>query len=457
MKRNSIYKLALSALLVVSLGACDKKLDINPTTTVDASTALETDGDFTSAVVGAYSILAGGALYGTNLNIMAELQASEGYSIWGGTFVSYRQIANKTIVIANADITRTWVEAYQAINIANILLENSSKIADEDLRAEIEGEASFVRGILYFELARYYGLPYEAGQVNKQLGVPVVLNGVTDSESAYKLVARNTVEEVYTQAIADLKIASEKLTESGTDNRASKFTAMAFLARIYLQMGQFDKARDLANTVIEESGKTLNTSVTAAFSNKNTNETLFEIQANDQNNAGTSNDGLTTLYSGQLDGTGRGDFYINADFLKSYEANDTRRTNLIYEGRRSRNYSGKWLTFGQNIPVIRLAEMYLIRAEANTRLSTKVGDTPLNDLNAIRKRAGATVKTAATVNDILNERILELCFEGLRIHDFKRTKRMTGTFAYNHPKLVFPIPEREMKANSMLDQNPNYE
>ena len=140
MKRNSIYKLALSALLVVSLGACDKKLDINPTTTVDASTALETDGDFTSAVVGAYRILAGGALYGTNLNIMAELQASEGYSIWGGTFVSYRQIANKTIVIANADITRTWVEAYQAINIANILLESSSKIADEDLRAEIEGE-----------------------------------------------------------------------------------------------------------------------------------------------------------------------------------------------------------------------------------------------------------------------------------------------------------------------------
>lgn len=457
MKRNNIYKYFFTAALALSFASCDKKLDINPTTEVDATTALETDGDFKSAVVGAYSVLAGGALYGTNFNIMAELQAYEGYSIWGGTFVSYRQIANKNIVIANTDITRSWVEAYETINIANLLLENSSKIADTDLKTEIEGEAAFIRGILHFELARYYGLPYESGKANTQPAVPIILKGVSDSEGAYLLSARNTVEEVYAQVITDLTTASEKLTESGSDNRASKYTAMAFLSRVYLQMGQYDKARDLANTVIEESGKTLNTSVTAAFSNKNTNETLFEIQANDQNNAGTANDGLTTLYSGQLDGTGRADFYINPDFLKSFEDTDARKTNQIYVGRRSRNYTSKWSSFGQNIPVIRLAEMYLVRAECNVRLKTAIGDTPLNDLNTIRRRAGASAKTAATVDLILNERILELCFEGLRIHDFKRTKRTTGTFAYNSDDLVFPVPEREMRANTKLVQNPGYE
>lgn len=457
MKRNNIYKFVFTAALALNLASCDSKLDINPTTEVDATTALETDGDFKSAVVGAYSILARGALYGTNLNIMAELQAYEGYSIWGGTFVSYRQIANKNITIANTDITRTWVEAYEAINIANLLLENSSKIEDTDLRTEIEGEAAFLRGILHFELARYYGLPYEAGKQNIQPAVPIILKGVSDSEGAYVLPTRNSVEEVYAQVITDLTTASEKLTESGSDNKASKFTALAFLSRVYLQMGQYAKARDLANTVIDESGKTLNTSVTAAFSNKNTNETLFEIQANDQNNAGTSNDGLTTLYSGQLDGTGRADFYINPDFLEKFEDTDTRKVNQIYEGRRARYYTSKWSSFGQNIPVIRLAEMYLVRAECNLRLSTVIGDTPLNDLNLIRSRAGASPKTAATIDLVLNERILELCFEGLRIHDFKRTKRSTGTFAYNSAALVFPVPEREMKANKSLVQNPGYE
>jgi Tfp pilus assembly protein PilE len=457
MKKNNIYKLILSALLAFTMGSCDKSLDIDPKQTVDATTALETDGDFTSAVVGAYSILGGGALYGTNLNIMPELQAYEGYTIWSGTFQTYRQIANKTTIISNADVTRTWVEGYQAINIANLLLQNISKIQDEDLRTEIEGEAEFVRGIVHFELVRFYGLPYEAGIQNIQAGVPIMLTGVADSEGAYMLTVRKSVEEVYAQVIKDLTAASEKLTESGTSNRASKYTAMAFLTRVYLQMGQYDKARDLANTIIAESGKTLNTSVTAAFSNKNTNETLFEIQANDQNNVGTSNDGLTTFYSGQTDGTGRADFYINAEFLKEYEAADTRKINLIYVGRRSRNYSGKWLTFGQNIPVIRLAEMYLVRAECNARLRTVVGDTPLNDLNLIRRRAGATLKTAATLDLILNERILELSFEGLRIHDFKRTKRSTGTYTYNSDELVFPIPEREMRANKSLVQNPGYE
>jgi hypothetical protein len=99
----------------------------------------------------------------------------------------------------------------------------------------------------------------------------------------------------------------------------------------------------------------------------------------------------------------------------------------------------------------------LVRAECNARLRTVVGDTPLNDLNLIRRRAGATLKTAATLDLILNERILELSFEGLRIHDFKRTKRSTGTYTYNSDELVFPIPEREMRANKSLVQNPGYE
>ena len=456
MKLNIIWKSTLAIILALTISSCDKQLDIEPTQAVDGATALETDGDFNSAVVGAYSLLADGNLYGTNLNMFAELQAFEGYCVWGGTFQSYRQIATKAITISNTDVADTWVTAYQTINIANLLTENSSKIEDADLKTEIEGQAAFIRGILYFELARLYGSPYQAGVTNSQPGVPIVLKGVDNSDDAYTLSSRKSVEEVYAQALKDLTDASEKLSEERDDHKATKYTAMAFLSRVYLQMGDYAKALEMANTVIEESGKSLNTSVTAAFANKNTNETLFEIQANDQNNAGTTNDGLTTFYSGQTDGTGRADLYINAAFPDEYDATDSRKTNLIYVGRRSRNYSGKWKAFGQNIPVIRLAELYLVRAECNARLSSEIGDTPLNDVNLIRSRAGASLLKTATVDDILEERVLELCFEGLRIHDFKRTKRSTGDFAFDADELVFPIPEREMKANSELVQNDGY-
>ena len=105
---------------------------------------------------------------------------------------------------------------------------------------------------------------------------------------------------------------------------------------------------------------------------------------------------------------------------------------------------------------MRIAEMYLTRAEANTRLGTAVGDTPVNDLNTIRNRAGLPDVATATLADILQERRLELAYEGLRIHDIKRTKGSTGEFQYNSPKLVFPIPQRELNVNKNLEPNAGY-
>jgi hypothetical protein len=160
--------------------------------------------------------------------------------------------------------------------------------------------------------------------------------------------------------------------------------------------------------------------------------------------------------------------YTNNTFYNSFEANDFRRRDLIYLGKGARatssaenlanprRYTGKWTSFSQNIPVVRLAEMYLTRAECNLRENTTVGASPADDLATVRNRAGASVIANPTVANILQERIFELCFEGSRMHDFKRTQTATGTFPYNDPKLVYPIPEREMRANSALVQNPGY-
>ncbi|HMP31162.1 MAG TPA: RagB/SusD family nutrient uptake outer membrane protein, partial [Saprospiraceae bacterium] len=137
-----------------------------------------------------------------------------------------------------------------------------------------------------------------------------------------------------------------------------------------------------------------------------------------------------------------------------YEANDARRA-LFFEGNGALR-TGKYNTQFGTVPIIRLAEMYLIRAESNQRLNSTTGATPLEDVNRLRTRSGLAAKTSVTLDDILLERRLELAFEGHRIHDIRRLKQRFGNFDYNDPKLVFPIPAREIEANKNLVQNAGY-
>jgi starch-binding outer membrane protein, SusD/RagB family len=459
MKRY-IIKTGLCCLLALGFASCDDKLDIQPEQSIDMADALNSPQGVESAVVGLYANLGHATLYGTNLVLLPDLQGSEGYIRWDGTFQGYREVSQKTMTSINTEALRTWERAYSTINLANNILESLPVVTDAADKSRLEGEALLVRGMLYFELVRMYGLPFEAGAANAQLGVPLVLKATTTLEQGTTQTARATVAAVYDQVIADLAKAASLLPETTSKNvRATKFVAHAFLARVYMQQGNYAAALTQANTVINSGNYSLNSSVAAAFSNRNTRESIMEIQQNDQNNAGTSNDGLTTFYA-SLGGIGRGDVRVETDFQDLYETNDLRRADLLYEGtgrRAGRLRTGKYVDYGANIPLIRLAEMYLIRAEANFRLGNLLGaDNPTADVNRIRRRAGASEKLLVTLDDILRERQLELAFEGHRIHDIKRTKGTTGTFAYNDPKLVYPIPKREMDANELLEQNDTY-
>jgi hypothetical protein len=109
-----------------------------------------------------------------------------------------------------------------------------------------------------------------------------------------------------------------------------------------------------------------------------------------------------------------------------------------------------------DVPVIRLSEMYLTRAEANVRGGTSVGASALSDVNAIRTRAGLTALSTVTLADVLKERKLELAFEGQALPDAKRLQTAVGTLAWNSPRLILPIPQREMDVNKKLVQNEGY-
>ncbi len=460
MKKINKFLLITSAVFLFT--SCQKALDVEPKQTVDAAKALENDQDVNSLVIGGYSIMGGGNLYGTDLLMMPDLLGSEGTCTWRGTFQSPKHIANKVMLRDNADATLIWTSAYRTINIANLTIENLDKVKDADLKTQLEGEALFMRGIMHFELIRLFALPWGATAGNTHLGVPIKLTGTKTADDAFAMLPRNTVKDVYAQVITDLTKAATLLPDDGDTKRATKYTALAFLSRVYLQQQNYPAALAAANNVIGSGNYRLNASVSAVFSNKNTAESIWEIQQNEQNNAGTANNGMATFFA-SMPGIGRADVRIAPAFISgNYPANDLRKTEWYYIGTGARpgnTYCSKWSSFSQNLPVIRVAEMYLTRAECNLRLTSAVGDLPANDLAKVKNsiRTNSIAAAVPVLADVLNERFIELAFEGQRIHDLRRLRMPTGSFAWNADKLIMPIPQREIDATSgVLVQNPGY-
>ncbi|MBP8960025.1 MAG: RagB/SusD family nutrient uptake outer membrane protein [Bacteroidales bacterium] len=440
--RKYIYLIILSVPFLL-VTACDKLLDLEPSQNVSENTALGSDENVKSVLVGAYSLFDDPGIYGGNILRNAELLGGNGEILWTGTSDDARQIFYKTMFATNLDVLAQWVDSYEVINTCNNIL-SALEVVKNDDRNRVEGEALFLRALMYFDLVRFFGLPYEGGFINNQPGVPIVLKpsrGI--DETSY--VLRNTVEQVYNQVISDLITASAKLPE---DNGvyASRGAANALLARVYLQKGDYENARKTASEVISSNKYTLLTDYADVFNQYyNTPEDIFATQIMPPE----SYNSMTVFFSIPEFGGNYGDIEILDSHLSLYSPGD-RRKDLFFSGNGAMR-CGKWNNLYGCVNLIRLAEMYLIRAESNIRLGAPyVGATPLDDYNTIHTRAGLTPAGSVTLNDIILERRLELAFEGHRIHDIKRLKENVGIWTYNDTMLVFPIPSREQEVNPAL-------
>ena len=457
-KTQSIATVLGVGLLLI---ACDDRLEIEPENFVASDQAVNTSSDVEALLVGAYDLLSDDDLYGGILLRDAELLGGDNELFWDGTFVDPEEIFTKRILVNNAQVEETWLEAYEAINIANNVLvnldvvgENEAEAADEAaLKAKVEGEARFVRGTMYFELVRLYGRAWNDGDPAANLGVPIILEPTTAIDET-SFVSRATVAQVYEQVLTDLQAAVDLLPPSN-GFFATQYAAQAMLSRVYLMQGRYPEAAAVADSVISSGEFQLNESYADAFANEsaNTAEDIFAIQV-------TSQDGENQMnrFFAPPSNQGRGDIYIQEPHLALYEEEDERLAFFYFDDAQAQTYTGKWTDQFGNINIIRLAEMYLTRAEANFRAGTTVGATPLEDINTIRTRAGLEPLTEVTLEAILRERHLELAFEGHRIHDLKRTERPVGGLAYDAPQLVYPIPQRELDANPELrdEQNVGY-
>lgn len=430
--------------------ACDKLLDLEPYQSISEDISLESDLNVKKVLSGAYTQFDASAIYGGCILRNSELLGAGEECLWTGTYTGPRQIFNKQMNASNEDAAGQWINSYNVINIANNVLSGLEVVREED-RDRVEGEALFLRSLMFFDLVRFFAQQYKTGETNSQYGIPLTLEPTRGIDET-SLVSRNSVEEVYNRIITDLEAAASGLPE---DNGiyASKGAANALLARVCLQKGDYAKARDAANAVIESEVYELQTSYAEEFNNDdNTSEDIFATQITPQDPLSS----MTEFFSVPEFGGRDGDVEILEGHLNLYSSGDQRKE-LFFDGNGGMR-SGKWNNMYGIVNLFRLAEMYLIRAECNTRLGTTVGDTPVNDYNKTHTRAGLPGALSVTLDDILLERRLELSFEGFMIHDLRRLHKNAGSLAYNDPKLIFPIPAREIAANPTLagQQNEGY-
>jgi hypothetical protein len=320
---------------------------------------------------------------------------------------------------------------------------------------------------------RLYAQPYTYAPDSP--GVPVVLKAEIGQP------ARNTVREVYDQVVADLlqaeSLMSDNYSRSGVNNSlaaCNKQTIRALLSRVYLYMGEYQKCADYATKVINSGDFRLWTADeyasqwTLEAANKG-QEVIFEVDGS-RKNAYFSN-WLTIQW--MTNPEGYGDVMATTDLLDLYEAGDVRGT--MYEGVdgvANHYWTTKYVGYEgsgrqeANIPLIRLSEMYLNRAEALYNGAVIAGATANSDLLAITSRRGAS-PVEASASTIAQERRKEFAFEGHIFFDLARTKTSLVRTDYDGPEArrnitfpsyrwALPIPKTEIDANPNMKQNEGY-
>jgi len=461
-KIYSISKNLLSAALLVALlgvTGCEKRLDITPYQSIADDKALLTEDDVSVTLVGAYDGAQNAAVYGGDIMVLNELIGNTDNINFTGTFAGLSDSYQLQMVANNSFAASTWISSYAAINRCNNVLSAVDKVTSSTARKNsVEGQALFLRASIYFELVRLYAKFVGDGDIATNPGVPLVLKptgNVTDADN----LPRATVKAVYDQVLADLTKA-ESLLPTSNGFYATKWSAAAQISRVQLMLKNYTEAAAAANRVITTSGRVLNPDFTKLWftfinnGGSTPSEYLFSMKVTAQDGSNSLNTYFGRTISSIPGTAGRSDCKIKAAHLALYEAGDVRKNFFVLSG--GSYYTQKHLDRYGDVPVIRLAEMYLTRAESNFRLGTSVGAPPLQDVNIIRARVGLAPLASLTLNDILKERSLELAFEGHYVIEAKRLQKNVGTTVWNSPKLIFPIPQREIDVNKNLVQNSGY-
>lgn len=180
MKSIKTYNLVI-ILLAFTFTGCDDNLDLEPEQDLTPEAALGSANNIQNLLVGAYDLAGQNEIFAGSYNLASELIANTGELAWRGTYQGPAEFNRKEITTGNGFVADYWITSYAVSNQVNIILENLEKFEEEEEAARVEGEAKFLRAAIYFDLLRFFALPYEAEGGNSQLGVPIITMGVSDA------------------------------------------------------------------------------------------------------------------------------------------------------------------------------------------------------------------------------------------------------------------------------------
>jgi starch-binding outer membrane protein, SusD/RagB family len=446
MKKN-LFKFLLM-FMIPSLVSCKKYLTEDPNNAIPSETAIIDAGTARAAIIGAYdgvqSYYAGS--YPTLGTITADLV------VFNGTLSQYLQLDQNAIPTDNVTTVAAYQTIYKTINSANSVIAALPEINDpllsEAEKNKLLGEAHFIRALGYFDLGRGWG------------GVQLQLTPTTTID-AIKGVKRSTLEQTYDQVLTDLIKAEELLPEdAATRNRVQKSAARALRARLHLYRKQWEEAEAYASLVIAnpkyELVKPYKTFFTAPFQSR---ESVLELAF--------SNNDRNTFWNLWYPSSQGGQYTLKPSPSFIAKVNDPAvggTRNSLIAGSGANVYGVLYNTVGLSTDpsyLIRIAELYLIRAEARAHQDKLEG--ALQDLDVVRSRADVPASTAATKDDILiaieEENGIEFAFESHRWFDLVRTGRAGAVLGVNNPNYwLFPLPYSDVLSDPDLagQNNPGY-
>ncbi|MBD1393390.1 RagB/SusD family nutrient uptake outer membrane protein [Mucilaginibacter glaciei] len=486
-------RILLAGVLALSLSACKKSfIELVPKTTVTEATFFRTADDYTQAVVGSYvplrSITNDAYVMGEMRSDNATYFASPG--LQGGQFSDKWNISGFLDIAINMNGTNKYASCYVGIARTNAILDRiDASTIDAAVKANLKGQAQFLRAYYYFELVQYFG------------GVPLHLKEV--SSVAETALPRSSADDVYKQIIADATSAASLLPAKQTTlGMVTQGSAKTLLGYVYMTLKRYPEA-ETALTDVTKLGYSLVPNYANIFASRNTAESIFEVQylegpqgqqgnfafqfapniSNVKNILGPSGDNKTT----------GGWNKPTPNLIAAYETGDTRKNasigfsyidgdgNTVTDTYCKKYTHGPYANFnntGDDWIIYRYADVLLLLAECLNEQG-KAGQA-IPYLNQVRSRAGLAATIAANQADlrvaIAKERRVELAFENHRWLDLVRTGQaisvMTAfgaTIKTQQPylpanaytnitqnRLIFPLPQSELDINKQLTQNPGY-
>lgn len=483
MKKILIYTGLVAALL--SLAGCQDFLKKEPKLQQSTEITLSTYSGLNDATHGAYYYIASSSWYGNSWVIDAEMRSGNGMK---SNFKNSNRCAQPYNWNYTEDGTSgMWSYCYATVAMANNVIDNLEgkavgDVTEQDLN-NLKAECLFIRAFSHFCNVLTYGQPYTYCKANdeKSLGVPYVYHTDPNGKPARETVVsnyENIVKDLLeAESIIDPEYVATSVRPSLVDpaSAVNISTIQALLSRVYLYMGEWQKAADYATKVIDSKKYKMWTAEEYPEvwgQELGTGEVIFEVYGKRTNSAYASWEDLSYLTSPAGSGDPQAakpliDLYAEGDVrLDTYRTDENEESGILWTAK----YPGKGDNAApdcNNVVIFRLSEMYLNRAEAIMRGATVEGVTAVADLNVITSNRGAAAYTSVGPNDIQIERRKELAWEGHYVYDLARWGMGVSRAEADYPlltqnhnvpfpstKWALPLPKSELDVNPNLVQNP---